>query len=348
MSARGRSIAGGALRGLGAALVGRDMRERDDAETRRLESRDDAETQRREKREDVLELQKSAAERAAAIRDRIFQNADRADARNDELTDRREDRANELEDRKDQRRYEGGQLVDVIPDENGQAQGFRRDGSVTGLGMRLAPTGSRSGNGADTSGITAGEQRVIDGVVAKNTTPASGLNGQEVVDWEAVYDDLKRSDYPELAKLYEPRGGGKSTAIDTTSDQYREAETRADAWIDAQAGWFSRDSSDFKEFGGNREEARNAKIMEFYEQLTGNQGRGEQRRPQPSGPAPAAETSTSPPDGSVAGAGAGPKPQGSGTQADPYRATDQSAVDWFKQNAPAGAIIEVDGQLYQK
>lgn len=39
---------------------------------------------------------------------------------------------------------------------------------------------------------------------------------------------------------------------------------------------------------------------------------------------------------------------GTGTQTDPYRASTQQQVDWFKQYAPAGSVIEVDGQLYTK
>lgn len=41
-------------------------------------------------------------------------------------------------------------------------------------------------------------------------------------------------------------------------------------------------------------------------------------------------------------------PPGSGTQAQPFKATSQSHIDWFKQSAPKGAIIEVDGKLYVK
>jgi hypothetical protein len=42
------------------------------------------------------------------------------------------------------------------------------------------------------------------------------------------------------------------------------------------------------------------------------------------------------------------KPKGSGTKADPFQASSQHEVDWFKNSAPAGTIISVDGTLYTK
>lgn len=41
-------------------------------------------------------------------------------------------------------------------------------------------------------------------------------------------------------------------------------------------------------------------------------------------------------------------PKGGGTQADPYQASAQADIDWFKQSAPAGAVINVNGKLYTK
>jgi|GEM_PF-5533971 len=41
-------------------------------------------------------------------------------------------------------------------------------------------------------------------------------------------------------------------------------------------------------------------------------------------------------------------PRGTGTKQDPYVASDQSHVDWFKQNAPPGSVLNVDGQLFTK
>jgi hypothetical protein len=44
----------------------------------------------------------------------------------------------------------------------------------------------------------------------------------------------------------------------------------------------------------------------------------------------------------------GGKPKGAGTKQDPYKAVSQSDVDWFKQNAPKGAVLSANGKLYVK
>jgi hypothetical protein len=59
--------------------------------------------------------------------------------------------------------------------------------------------------------------------------------------------------------------------------------------------------------------------------------RGEKAASSPSGPAPT-----------------GKKPMGTGTKADPYKATTQADIDWFKASAPAGAVIVVEGKSYTK
>jgi hypothetical protein len=41
-------------------------------------------------------------------------------------------------------------------------------------------------------------------------------------------------------------------------------------------------------------------------------------------------------------------PPGAGTRENPYQATTQQHVDWFRNNAPAGAVISINGQLYTK
>ena len=39
---------------------------------------------------------------------------------------------------------------------------------------------------------------------------------------------------------------------------------------------------------------------------------------------------------------------GTGTVSDPYHGQTQEQIDWFKANAPAGAVIVVKGQSYTK
>lgn len=41
-------------------------------------------------------------------------------------------------------------------------------------------------------------------------------------------------------------------------------------------------------------------------------------------------------------------PKGAGTTADPYKATSQSEIDWFKANAAPNAILDANGTLYKK
>lgn len=41
-------------------------------------------------------------------------------------------------------------------------------------------------------------------------------------------------------------------------------------------------------------------------------------------------------------------PGGSGTRQAPFQATTQDHIEWFKQSAPKGAIISINGKLYQK
>ncbi|MDQ7251647.1 hypothetical protein [Dongia sedimenti] len=55
--------------------------------------------------------------------------------------------------------------------------------------------------------------------------------------------------------------------------------------------------------------------------------------------------------GSAAGPSASGAPQGlrgQGSQASPWEADSQSQVDWFKQSAPAGSVMIIDGQTYTK
>ena len=41
-------------------------------------------------------------------------------------------------------------------------------------------------------------------------------------------------------------------------------------------------------------------------------------------------------------------PKGAGTDDDPFTPSTQAEIDWFKNNAPAGARIMIDGKLYTK
>jgi hypothetical protein len=55
----------------------------------------------------------------------------------------------------------------------------------------------------------------------------------------------------------------------TDGPLYAKAEAMAEKWVKEQAGTLSRDSSDFKQYGGNRQQALAAKTQEFYAMLKG-------------------------------------------------------------------------------
>ncbi len=109
------------------------------------------------------------------------------------------------------------------------------------------------------------DSQEFDRVVSSHTT--EGMDGKST-DWPAVikiFEKSGRQDFVEMA-----RQGEKP--VDINSPEYLAAEESADAWIDAQAGWFSPDSSDFKDYGGNREQARQAKVREFLQGGSGATG----------------------------------------------------------------------------
>lgn len=64
----------------------------------------------------------------------------------------------------------------------------------------------------------------------------------------------------------------EQTGIDTGSELYAKAEKMAKRWVDSQAGWASTDGSDFKQYGGNRQQALTEKTAEFYQMLKGENG----------------------------------------------------------------------------
>jgi hypothetical protein len=270
-----------------------------------------------DRRQEEIRRREEAIVRAREIRQDLSRTEERREDREFILTDRAEDREFNREERAADREDSRGLLVDTIPDENRNLRGITRGGQTTDLGIRVAP-GSRG----DDSGFSAGDKRLWDTVKDRHTI-SLGL-GETTTDWMAVADEFRQMDRPALASLAAPAEGG--SVVDMQSDEWVRAEEMANDWAGERAGWFSTDKTDFAEHGGSRTEAKLAKTREFYEQLTDRAGTGDR--------VPASTSGTSPP--------------GSGTEADPYRATSQAQVDWFKASAPAGSIIEIDGQLYKK
>lgn len=247
-------------------------------------------------------------------------NRDR-DRRKEEQERRKEIIARLKEDR--QFKQQSGLLASTQVDESGNVIGITRSGQSSKLGFKARPNAN-----ASQSGMSAGDKRTLDAAAAIYTT--KDLAGEKT-DWAKVATHLRKQGHADLAKLVDL---DKSTStIDVNSDQYIEAQRMADEWIDEQTTVLGRDKTELSEYGGNRAQARQAKTQEFYKELTGTD--------QPSGGTKPAKSGTKLLE-------SGTKPAGSGTEKDPYRAFSQADVDWFKANAAAGTIIEVDGKLYKK
>lgn len=123
-------------------------------------------------------------------------------------------------------------------------------------------------------------------------------------------------------------------------------EDQARTIVDGMAGYFSSDESDFG--AGGREAAVN-KVKNALKRgdatvvingktvdLGGASGSG----------APPAGDSGEPAQPEQKPTGGAPK--GAGTKEDPYKAVTQADIDWFKKEAPKGAILSANGKLYVK
>ena len=234
--------------------------------------------------------------------------------------ERRETRADERASATHERSR--GLLTSVIPDRSGNMVGITRGGDTKKLGFQ-------SGKKSDlpTTGISTEDKRELDAAIARHTSGKGSYEG-EVTDWDAAAKRLTKLGREDLAQRIAPLKAASEAGVTVDSPEYREALRLAEEWAEDKAGYFSRDKTDFADTGGSKVQAIQAKTMELYKQLTGSGGATKK-------PTPA--TSTAP--------GA---PPGSGTEADPYKATTQAQVDWFKNSAPAGTIIEIDGVLYKK
>ena len=235
------------------------------------------------------------------------------------------DRESERERRADERsetahRRSSGLLSSVVTGEGGELTGITRGGDTKGLGIK-------STEGA---GLSVEDKREMDAAIKRHTSGKGSLEGEQT-DWEAVTNRLRSVGREDLARRVESMESPASSRIDVESPEYREAKSMAEEWASDQAKFFSTDKTDFGDYGGNKSEAIQAKTMELYGQLRGSPA----AQGAPTNAAPrASDTATA--------------PRGSGTQADPYRAATQADIDWFKENAPAGSVIEVEGKLYQK
>lgn len=236
--------------------------------------------------------------------------------------ERRETRADERADKSHQQSR--GLLTGVFPDAEGNMQAVTRGGDTK-------PLGFKSGRKSDqaTSGRSADDQRLINEAKERNTTQ-EGID-DPVIDWKGVDAYLAAKGRPDLAA---PRALPGDTSIDKNSEEWLSAQEDAEKWAKDQERFWSFDTTVFEPYGGETQAIRN-KAMEYYLADKGVVA----NKSNTSGATKPDTSATS----MVPGA-----PPGSGTESDPYRATTQQQVDWFKSSATAGTIIEVDGTLYRK
>lgn len=193
-----------------------------------------------------------------------------------------------------------------------------------------------------TRGISAEDNRLLDRLIERHTTTDDF--GEDKTDWGAVSRELDRMGRDDLARIAGPStdGGGLSWE-DAMSRATSEAEER-------EGGWFS--SGDFG--GVSKQEW----ITERARELSGRGGNAgrevidtppQGRDQATAGEGPDGQRSNAMTPKSKRGEGdEASKPQGSGTAEDPYTATTQAQVDWFKKNAKSGDRIVVDGTVYTK
>lgn len=241
----------------------------------------------------------------------------------------REERLLELEEQNRVKREETdfnrrkGLLTQVVTGEGGSLYGITAGGDTKPLGIKAAEK-------AGDSGRSAGDSRLINDAFKAHTT-GTGSYGGEQVDLAGVAAYLRQSQRPDLAALYEP---SESVGTIVDSAEYRKAEEQAEQWAEEQTSFFKSRKEEFPEHGGSKTDAIRAKTMEIYNELTGG------KAPTRSTPA---KSEQSPATARVP-AGL----SGGGSEADPYIATTQEHVKWFLDNAPSGAVIRVNGKLYQK
>lgn len=302
MAALAKALVGGLVRGAGTGLVEKHERLREDALLRARQLRDD----------------KILMDERNFIRER--DEASRTFATERDAAQTEESR---------------GLLQSTHVGEDRGVRGVTRGGEVIDLGFKAARTAS----GADTSGLPAGDQRLIDTAIERHTKEGAGLTGTDEVDWAAVADTLDRNGRPDLARLVAP-AAGESSAVDPGSEQYLEAKARAEAEAASKMPGLSRllpgDQTREAFDGLTREEWTTRRTDEIYRDRSG-QGTG-----------------AGAPSGQDAGTAAGPAapsapsvpPRGAGTQQDPYEPSNQAEYDAI----PSGAIYRSpeDGQLYTK
>ena len=273
-------------------------------------------------------LEKARAERREALfrlrEGAITERATERERRADERAGKAHERSREL-------------LTSVVTGEGGDLVGITRGGDTKPLDLKA---GKKPGD----SGLSVGDKRDLDAAIERHTTGKDSFEGEQT-DWDAVAKRLRTIGREDLARRVESVEAPASSRTGVESPDYIEAKKQAEKWASDQAGFWSPDSKDFKDFGGNRTEAIQAKTMEFYRHLTGAQQPADGARVETGEAAVGGGSRGATGDQGATTAAAG-APQGSGTRSDPYRPTTQAEYDAL----PSGAIFinPSDGKTYRK
>ncbi|WP_042700667.1 hypothetical protein, partial [Azospirillum sp. B506] len=158
----------------------------------------------------------------------------------------------------------------------------------------------------DDGDLTSADQRELNLAKQSNTDP---FNKQ--VNWLGAYRQLKANGRTDLAdRLVASEGGAVSDAI------RKDAQKRAEAEAADRAGWFSTDSSDFKDDGGDRSAFIKRRTSELVQQeMGGGSGGSSGRSSAPSVPSTPSSSSATPASQGEAPSTA-KQPAGKGTQAE--------------------------------
>jgi hypothetical protein len=247
-----------------------------------------------------------------------------------------------------------------------QRAAARQDKQIAAAGDRADKLNTANQNREDArSGLFTMTEKLVDPKTNKVHTYGITKTGTKVDLGEAPPEKASTSSEPMVQTqdengniIYTPRdqAAGMSPPL-SEKDRETKAEADAAAVDDARAqaekeakekaGWLSTDSTDFASTGGSRSAWIENRTQEILQ---------ERKNPKAAGATQDNVDMTGVPGKDVTGKGtkaleapkAGKAPKGTGTAADPYAASSQADIDWFKANAKPGEVIVVNGKKYTR
>lgn len=214
-------------------------------------------------------------------------------------------------------RRERDTLNSVVTDRSGELVGVTQRGDTRKLGVSSAAK----------SGLSAEDKRLFDIVTERFTT--EDIEGKRT-DFAAVAEQLRRQGRDDLAQIAAPPGF-------VSDDLREEARRQAEEEASGRTSFFRSRASEFPETSGSKAEFINRRTEEIIRERT---GRAPTNTPSDARGSSEPDNRNDTPSVDV--------PPGAGTNSSPFRATTQAHIDWFRTQAPAGTVIEVNGQLFTK